>query len=311
MGQKLSELRGFMLTMEDEEEALRPPQHKASDEHSDNGNVAEDEHFEAIYSTRNEPGTPGTSSDHLNGNAASDDAHHTDCSASEPQCTCGQAKARAARKRDEPTGSLKRTARAVSLGGSKKSRPKRSKDTAGSGAKKRPHWGLRLNCARLKADADLPDGARDGCVCTGYRCTADPPADLSPLHSPPAIDLARFNPEDFPIEDCDERARLERAREMAVGVEPPPGFTLAPELSLDSLAVFFQTRLGLGLQAGVALSALSHMDTSRVTSIPAFQRMHSQADFIHCLVPDLLQITSCSFYWGMFFSGIIILWVRD
>ena len=35
----------------------------------------------------------------------------------------------------------------------------------------------------------------------------------------PMIDLARFNPADYPIEDKDEVARLERAREIAEGVE--------------------------------------------------------------------------------------------
>lgn len=28
------------------------------------------------------------------------------------------------------------------------------------------------------------------------------------------------------------------------------------------------------------------------------QKIHSQVDFIHCLVPDLQKITSCGFYWG-------------
>jgi len=27
-------------------------------------------------------------------------------------------------------------------------------------------------------------------------------------------------------------------------------------------------------------------------------RIHSQVDYIHCLVPDLQKITSCCFYWG-------------
>jgi len=38
------------------------------------------------------------------------------------------------------------------------------------------------------------------------------------------IDLSSFNPEDYPVEDYEERARQERAREMAEGVDPPPGF---------------------------------------------------------------------------------------
>lgn len=33
------------------------------------------------------------------------------------------------------------------------------------------------------------------------------------------------NTDDFSLEDCDERARLQREREIREGVEPPPGFT--------------------------------------------------------------------------------------
>lgn len=38
------------------------------------------------------------------------------------------------------------------------------------------------------------------------------------------LDSSRFIPDDFPIEDCDETARIQRALEIAEGVEPPPGF---------------------------------------------------------------------------------------
>ncbi|KAI8423739.1 hypothetical protein MSG28_012770 [Choristoneura fumiferana] len=31
---------------------------------------------------------------------------------------------------------------------------------------------------------------------------------------------------------------------------------------------------------------------------PAPTKVHTQVDYIHCLVPDLQQITACSFYWG-------------
>lgn len=106
----------------------------------------------------------------------------------------------------------------------------------------------------------------------------------------PVIDLSKFNPDDYPIEDCDERARLERAREIAEGVEPPPGFNanhrielVCPtDLSIDNLTALFRSAL--------SLSTLSQIDTPRP--------VHTQIDYIHCLVPDLLQITSCSFYWG-------------
>lgn len=42
--------------------------------------------------------------------------------------------------------------------------------------------------------------------------------------SSPLLDFSRFNPDDYPIEDCDETARIQRALEIAEGVEPPPGF---------------------------------------------------------------------------------------
>lgn len=214
----------------------------------------------------------------------------------------------------------KRVQKGISLG----------KELIGSNAKKkRSHWVLRFNCARLKSgsssstvgsESDIaePNIGCDTCVCTGYRRTEDhhlgagvvfETASIQErnieavnsesssseeerecfLRTRPVIDLSRFNPEDYPIEDCDERARLERAREIAEGVEPPPGFRPGPhiqvviprDLTVDNITALFQS---------AALSALSQLDVQRV--------VHTQVDYIHCLVPDLLQITSSSFYWG-------------
>lgn len=36
--------------------------------------------------------------------------------------------------------------------------------------------------------------------------------------------INRFNPLDYPTEDCDEVARVQRAREIHEGVDPPPGY---------------------------------------------------------------------------------------
>lgn len=45
--------------------------------------------------------------------------------------------------------------------------------------------------------------------------------------------MHRFKAEDYPIEDCDKKARLQRAIEIAEGVDPPAGFqpseTAVPE----------------------------------------------------------------------------------
>ncbi|MPC82889.1 Suppressor of cytokine signaling 5 [Portunus trituberculatus] len=155
----------------------------------------------------------------------------------------------------------------------------------------------------------------------------------------PVIDLSRFNPEAFPIEDWEERARQERAREMAEGVEPPPGFTSDPapgavgSLALTHLQLQHQHHLQLQ-QAGAAAASLPvpynpmldlHLLLERSLRLglagpgallqqvgrlagsggagggegAVVQRtVHTQVDYIHCLVPDLLAITNCVFYWG-------------
>lgn len=54
-----------------------------------------------------------------------------------------------------------------------------------------------------------------------------------------------------------------------------------PDLTMDSLRAFFQNRI-----------------TLRSCPLDTITGCHTQVDFIHCLVPDLLNITNCSFYWG-------------
>lgn len=191
--------------------------------------------------------------------------------------------------------------------------------------KKRNQWVLKFNCARLKSSSsssgcsepEVADKATDECVCTGYRRRAEattstdevpaavaaPASVLSPHDDEPAaltvaadecraepvIDLSKFNPEDYPIEDCDERARLERAREIAEGVDPPPGFSPKPSELVPEANINMDNLKAL-LQSALSLSALSQIDVPK--------SVHTQIDYIHCLVPDLLQITSSSFYWG-------------
>ncbi|KOC68061.1 Suppressor of cytokine signaling 5 [Habropoda laboriosa] len=186
-----------------------------------------------------------------------------------------------------------------------------------SSKKKRSSWVLKFNCAKNKSSksSDIIPGQGNNssdCVCIGHRRTEEHPMGagvifnsrsapqspvLGPLPPSPVIDLSRFNPEEFPMEDCDERARLQRAREMEEGVEPPPGYKpnypsgiqVHPNgITVDSLAALFQ--------AHSVLTALSQIDFTLIPSIgrPA----HTQVDYVHCLVPDLKSITACSFYWG-------------
>lgn len=137
-------------------------------------------------------------------------------------------------------------------------------------------------------------------------CTRDSAADQEdgfPVANS-VIDLSKFNPDDYPIEDCDERARMERAREIAEGVEPPPGFQpgrqiqllCPPDFNIDNLTALFQTHLGLS--ASALAPALAQLEPPVNNNPPPQRVVHTQVDYIHCLVPDLLQISSCSFYWG-------------
>ncbi|XP_076668259.1 suppressor of cytokine signaling at 36E isoform X2 [Andrena cerasifolii] len=191
-----------------------------------------------------------------------------------------------------------------------------------SSKKKRSNWVLKFNCAKSKGSksTDIIPGHGNNssdCVCTGYRRTGEHPMGagimfnsrsapqspvLGPLPPSPVVDRSRFDAELFPMEDCDERARLQRAREMEEGVEPPPGYKpnypsgiqvqVHPNgITVDSLAALFQSHARI---QAAALTALSQIDL-----IPNIERLvHTQVDYVHCLVPDLRSITTCSFYWG-------------
>lgn len=73
--------------------------------------------------------------------------------------------------------------------------------------------------------------------------------------------------------DLDEQARIRRAQEIEEGVDPPPN--LIPDASGEL------NRRQL---------------EQRNQSVPT--KIHSQVDYIHCLVPDLHKLISCGFYWG-------------
>ncbi|XP_012277651.1 uncharacterized protein LOC105698193 [Orussus abietinus] len=220
---------------------------------------------------------------------------------------------------------LKRSSKTLSFG--KRKNKQRNKDQGPicshilSSKKKRSNWVLKFNCAKSKSskNTDIPGqgNSNSECVCTGYRRTEEHPMGagivfnsrsapqspvLGPIRASPVIDLSRFNPEEFPMEDCDERARLQRAREMEEGIEPPPGYRpkysagiqVHPNgITVDSLAVLFQTHAGI---QAAALTALSQIDFTLISNIE--RPAHTQVDYVHCLVPDLRSITACSFYWG-------------
>uniref|UniRef100_A0AAG5DMJ5 Suppressor of cytokine signaling 5 n=1 Tax=Anopheles atroparvus TaxID=41427 RepID=A0AAG5DMJ5_ANOAO len=140
--------------------------------------------------------------------------------------------------------------------------------------------------------------------------------------------------DDFSLEDCDERARIQRELEIREGVDAPPNFhprrlmsggTITSGPAANHPIAFFYSRdlmqrgllmanhrfiqPGDAVAGGCAAGAAAMAAAAAVAAAAASRggaagaafgglRIHSQVDFIHCLVPDLQKITSCSFYWG-------------
>ncbi|XP_076263021.1 suppressor of cytokine signaling at 36E isoform X2 [Rhynchophorus ferrugineus] len=111
-------------------------------------------------------------------------------------------------------------------------------------------------------------------------------------------------------EDCDEAAWIAREREIERGVDPPANFRPVRRLQLfcsDSELENSQSqapprRLQLVCPPDLNVESLRALFQNHVTlkscPLDSLTGCHTQVDFIHCLVPDLFNITNCSFYWG-------------
>lgn len=194
-------------------------------------------------------------------------------------------------------------------------------------------WGFKLGCrsrrtASSAADpvaSDHPTGCPI-CICTGYRRTEERSVDteatalrVTPPRSHGKFD-GKYRGDEYQVDDWDERARKERAREIEEGVDPPPGFRSdgRPSTSSSSSSTEEQPRAAVPspqpLQQQLPELALALRNQLSFTSgnpeslsLPwevlsqiwdVAPQVHTQVDYMHCLVPDLLGITSCSFYWG-------------
>ncbi|XP_049289742.1 mucin-4 [Anopheles funestus] len=126
--------------------------------------------------------------------------------------------------------------------------------------------------------------------------------------SPVLFDLTS---DDFSVEDCDERARIQRELEIREGVDAPPNFhprrlmsggTIASGPAANHPIAFIYSRDLMQRGLLMANKLIQPLDAAGrcAAGRDGFGRLriHSQVDFIHCLVPDLQKITSCSFYWG-------------
>ncbi|CAN7941772.1 unnamed protein product [Ixodes hexagonus] len=157
-------------------------------------------------------------------------------------------------------------------------RRKVPKEAASPKPRTRGAWGLRLG--GRKAPSAEPVGCTS-CVCTGYRRTEE----AAPEENPP-------------LDDWDERARQERAREIACGVEPPPGFggPVTPPVPVRPEAPE-RPEVPERPEAPDRPEA-PELSLWQPCPQPWEPPVHTQVDYMHCLVPDLQGITACGFYWG-------------
>lgn len=100
----------------------------------------------------------------------------------------------------------------------------------------------------------------------------------------------RFNPEEFPIEDCDKKARLQRALEIAEGVEPPPGFMSSSSQKPNATQQSHSSTVALTLSDA---DASANVATEAASVTPAEQHWHimqcTNNAALRLMLPNLLQ----------------------
>lgn len=117
------------------------------------------------------------------------------------------------------------------------------------------------------------------------------------------------------VEDEDDRLRERRRISIEQGVDPPPNaqihtfevtaqinplYKLGPKLAHGMNELAGDDRATLQSQALEPLEEVPQpQGTVERLEIQESFRIHTQIDYIHCLVPDLLQITTLPCYWGV------------
>lgn len=252
-------------------------------------------------------------------------------------------------------------AAASSSASSKEQKEQPPRDGGGATSKPRKGtWGFKLGCRSRRTSSATDPVAADPpigcpiCICTGYRRTEEhtlgpkvvfkvtPPRSRKKGSSAAGSFACgassaegKFRGDEYQVDDWDERARKERAREIEEGVDPPPGFrvdgTSRPSVSgetgepsqsserpraqasqsplphqqvaiqqqqqqLPELAIALRNQLSLSNGQGPEGLSVPWEVLSRIWDVAP--QVHTQVDYMHCLVPDLLGITSCGFYWG-------------
>lgn len=109
----------------------------------------------------------------------------------------------------------------------------------------------------------------------------------------------------YPTEDIDQRRIQQRAREMEEGIDVQNACILIPQSADSSSDEEYDCPQPLTQRNSFSSFAetwqygsFSMLPTHSSILSPSV-RPHSQVDYIHCLVPDIVSITNCSYYWGV------------
>ena len=175
-------------------------------------------------------------------------------------------------------------------------------------------------------------GAGPGFGFTTEDLLLEVPVPPQPILPPDLVDI--FDPDEYPTEDIDELRIAQRARDMEMGVElvlnhhiayphlhyggsvsggsSPSGSTVnvlsTSDTQIRSLSTAFQNQCLMTSHRYVPMepemmvtNELHYSEYNIVTPQGTYipRTVHTQIDYIHCLVPDLLHIAKCSFYWGV------------
>ncbi|CAL1538539.1 unnamed protein product [Lymnaea stagnalis] len=232
---------------------------------------------------------------------------------------------------------LKTAPKALGVASNVEGRPtmmrRKKKDKLGA---KKKFWGLRFH-GRWNPRWRVPQPQRSsshrcelayhGSGCQGTYQTSGSPGSgrRSPRARPVSVasQLIDLTFVDFdrlyPTEDIDAIRKRERAEEMATGVEVDPNilprvFHPSFEISGPMLSMVRRRRLASGnsdiiislpespaedyslLMNNMVWQWQEHVGSPAVSDSP---QIHTQVDFIHCLVPHLVNILACPFYWGV------------
>lgn len=126
---------------------------------------------------------------------------------------------------------------------------------------------------------------------------------ITALQHLPMINAADLTPRDYHSADLRHNQELNRE----IWLNQTASFSLiSTEFQLSELTLTFHRRVNLSvipylerMNGGESFSTVvSRVCEKAVESMQTLPTVHTRVDYVHCLVPDLLEIANCSFYWG-------------